>query len=116
MRTMLVMLVALMSLSLGALAQDASNTAAPTPTPAPTTGGSNGGNGTWAQNHPVRAADNKELRQDVKDGTLTKRQAAKDRRMERRMAAKNGGHLTAHQQKRLQDRINRQQARDAAHK
>lgn len=113
------LLIAVVALSAGAaLAQDQGNSAPPQPSgnSAPTTPPAGNGGGNWAQSHPVRAADNHEMHQDVKNGTLTKRQAAKDRRMERRMAAKHGGHLTAKQQKALQRRIQRQQAHDAARK
>src|ERR1700686_4159928 len=68
---------------------------------------------TWQKNHPRReqvnhrlANQNKRIHQDVKNGTLTKGQAAalhKDdhevRQEERAMASQNGGPITKSQQK-----------------
>lgn len=67
----------------------------------------------WQQNHPRReqvnnrlANQNKRIHQDVKNGTLTRSQAAalhKDdrqiRREERAMASQNGGHITKAEQR-----------------
>jgi len=75
---------------------------------------------TWQRNHPRRtqvnnrlANQNKRIHQDVKDGTLTKGQAAtlhKDdrqvRQEERDMASQNGGHITKSEQKVLNQQEN----------
>ena len=67
----------------------------------------------WQQNHPRReqvnnrlANQNRRIHQDVKNGTLTKGQAAalhKDdrqiRQEERDMASQNGGHITKSEQR-----------------
>lgn len=67
---------------------------------------------TWQKNHPRRAQvnsrlanQNRRIHNDVKDGTLSKRQAAtlhKDdrqvRQEERDMASQNGGHITRAEQ------------------
>ncbi len=77
--------------------------------------------GKWRANHPRRAQVNRRLnrqnariRQGVKSGKLTKRQARQLRRADRRIrreerhdAARNGGAIT----KRQQARINRQENR-----
>lgn len=74
---------------------------------------------TWQKNHPRRtqvnhrlANQNKRIHNDVKDGTLSKGQAAtlhKDdrqvRQEERDMASQNGGHIT----KQEQNTLNRQE-------
>jgi len=66
----------------------------------------------WQKSHPRRtevnhrlANQNRRIHNDVKDGTLTKAQAAKDhhedtqvRQEERDMASQNGGHLTKSEQ------------------
>jgi hypothetical protein len=75
---------------------------------------------TWQKNHPRReqvnhrlANQNKRIHQDVKNGTLTKGQAAalhKDdhqvRQEERDMASQNGGHITHSEQKVLNSQEN----------
>jgi hypothetical protein len=75
---------------------------------------------TWQKNHPRReqvnhrlANQNKRIHQDVKNGTLTKGQAAalhKDdhqvRQEERDMASQNGGHITHSEQKVLNGQEN----------
>ncbi len=75
---------------------------------------------TWQKNHPRRtqvngrlANQNKRIHQDVKNGTLTKGQAAalhKDdhqvRQEERDMARQNGGHITKSEQKVLNQQEN----------
>ena len=67
----------------------------------------------WQQNHPRReqvnnrlANQNRRIHQDVKNGTLTKSQAAalhkadhQIRRDERDMASQNGGHITKSEQR-----------------
>ena len=74
----------------------------------------------WQKNHPRReqvnnrlANQNKRINQDVKNGTLTKGQAAalhKDdrqvRQEERDMASQNGGHITKSEQKVLNSQEN----------
>lgn len=85
----------------------------------------------WQKNHPRRAQVNKRLnnqnkrvRQGVKNGTLTKQQAAqlhKDdhqvRQEERDMASQNGGHITKQEQKTLnqQENANSKQIFDEKH-
>jgi hypothetical protein len=68
---------------------------------------------TWQKNHPRRtqvnhrlANQNRRIHNDVKDGTLTKSQAAglhaedhQVRQEERDMASQNGGHITKSEQK-----------------
>lgn len=114
MRKILVMLVALVSFAAMAHAQDNSTPApAPAPaagTPAPAPGGNGGGK--WDKNHPRRAEVNGRLNRNTKDGDMTKGQAAKDRREERKMASKDGGHLTKADQRKLNHRVDRQKARD----
>jgi hypothetical protein len=75
---------------------------------------------TWQKNHPRRTQvnhrlnnQNKRIHQDVKDGTLSKSQAAglhKDdhqvRQEERDMASQNGGHITKGEQKVLNGQEN----------
>lgn len=75
---------------------------------------------TWEKNHPRReqvnnrlANQNKRINQDVKNGSLTKGQAAalhKDdrqvRREERDMASQNNGHITKSEQKVLNQQEN----------
>ena len=75
---------------------------------------------TWQKNHPRRtqvnsrlAKQNKRIHQDVKNGTLTKGQAAtlhKDdwqvRQEERDMASQNGSHITKSEQKVLNQQEN----------
>lgn len=75
---------------------------------------------TWQKNHPRRtqvnsrlANQNKRIHQDVKNGTLTKGQAAalhKDdhqvRQEERDMASQNGSHITTSEQKTLNQQEN----------
>ena len=75
---------------------------------------------TWQKNHPRReqvnhrlANQNARIHQDVKNGTLTKSQAAtlhKDdrqiRQEERAMASQNGGHVTKSEQKVLNQQEN----------
>jgi len=77
-------------------------------------------NTTWEQNHPRRDQVNsrlnnqdKRIHQDVKNGTLSKGQAAalhKDDRQvrheERAMASQNGGHITKSEQKVLNQQEN----------
>lgn len=74
----------------------------------------------WQQNHPRReqvnnrlANQNRRIHQDVKQGTLTKGQAAalhKDdrqiRQEERDMASQNGGHITKSEQRVLNQQEN----------
>ncbi|HXA37142.1 MAG TPA: hypothetical protein VNW26_12455 [Steroidobacteraceae bacterium] len=76
---------------------------------------------TWQKNHPRRtqvnhrlANQNKRIHQDVKDGTLSKAQAAnlhhEDRQVrqeERDMASQNGGHITKSEQKVLNSQENK---------
>jgi Spy/CpxP family protein refolding chaperone len=75
---------------------------------------------TWQQNHPRReevnnrlANQNQRIHNQVKDGDLTRKQAAqlhKDdrqvRREERMMASQNGGHITKSEQKVLNQQEN----------
>ena len=75
---------------------------------------------TWQKNHPRReqvnarlANQNARIRTEVKEGDLTKSQAAtlhKDdrqiRREERLMASQNGGHITKQEQKTLNQQEN----------
>ncbi len=75
---------------------------------------------TWQKNHPRRTQVNHRLanqdsriHQDVKDGTLTKAQAAslhhedhQVRQEERAMASQNGGHITKSEQKVLNKQEN----------
>src|ERR1700688_2172883 len=75
---------------------------------------------TWQKNHPRReqvnhrlANQNKRIHQDVRNGTLTKGQAAalhKDdhqvRQEERDMASQHGGHITGSEQKVLNSQEN----------
>lgn len=75
---------------------------------------------TWQKNHPRRTQVNHRLanqdsriHQDVKDGTLTKAQAAglhhedhQLRQEERDMASQNGGHITKSEQKVLNKQEN----------
>ncbi|MDP9014940.1 MAG: hypothetical protein M3O41_20200 [Pseudomonadota bacterium] len=75
---------------------------------------------TWQKNHPRReqvnnrlANQNKRIHQDVKDGTLSKSQAAalhnsdhQIRQEERDMASQNGGHITKSEQKVLNQQEN----------
>lgn len=74
----------------------------------------------WQQNHPRReqvnnrlANQNRRIHQDVKNGTLTKSQAAalhkndhQIRREERDMASQNGGHITKSEQRVLNSQGN----------
>jgi uncharacterized protein HemX len=74
----------------------------------------------WQQNHPRReqvnnrlANQNRRIHQDVKNGTLTKSQAAalhrNDRQIrqeERDMASQNGGHITKSEQRVLNSQEN----------
>jgi hypothetical protein len=74
----------------------------------------------WQQNHPRReqvnnrlANQNRRIHQDVKNGTLTRSQAAalhKDdrqiRQEERDMASQNGGHITKSEQRVLNSQEN----------
>jgi hypothetical protein len=76
---------------------------------------------TWQKNHPRREQvnnrlvnQNKRIHQDVKNGTLTKTQAAQlhkeDRQVrqeERAMANQNGGHITKAEQKVLNSQENK---------
>ena len=78
------------------------------------------GDTTWQKNHPRRAEVNQRLRnqnnrirQDVKDGTMTKSQAAavhrqdhQVRQEERDMASQNNGHITKPEQKVLNQQEN----------
>lgn len=75
---------------------------------------------TWQKNHPRReqvnnrlANQNKRIHNDVKNGTLTKGQAAQlhkqdhqVRQEERDMASQNGGHITKPEQKVLNQQEN----------
>ena len=75
---------------------------------------------TWQKNHPRReqvnhrlANQNRRIHQDVKNGTLTKSQAAglhhedhQVRQEERDMASQNGGHITKPEQKVLNGQEN----------
>jgi hypothetical protein len=75
---------------------------------------------TWQKNHPRReqvnnrlANQNKRIKTEVKEGDLTKAQAAslhKDdhqiRKEERLMASQNGGHITKQEQKTLNQQEN----------
>jgi hypothetical protein len=75
---------------------------------------------TWQKNHPRRTQvnsrlnnQNRRIHQDVKDGTLTKGQAAnlhhedhQIRQEERDMASQNGGHITKGEQKVLNQQEN----------
>ena len=74
----------------------------------------------WQQNHPRReqvnnrlANQNRRIHQDVKNGTLTKSQAAalhrndhQIRQEERDMASQNGGHITKSEQRVLNSQEN----------
>ena len=74
----------------------------------------------WQKNHPRRtqvnqrlANQNKRIHQDVKNGTLSKSQAAnlhhqdrQVRREERAMASQNGGHITKSEQRVLNSQEN----------
>ena len=76
---------------------------------------------TWQKNHPRRtevnsrlANQNKRIHQDVKNGTLTKGQAAtlhkqdhQVRQEERDMASQNKGHITKQEQKTLNQQLNK---------
>jgi CRISPR/Cas system-associated endoribonuclease Cas2 len=76
---------------------------------------------TWQKNHPRReqvnnrlANQNKRIKNEVKEGDLTKAQAAKlhteDRQIrkeERLMASQNGGHITKLEQKTLNQQENK---------
>jgi TolA-binding protein len=76
--------------------------------------------GQWAKNHPRReqvnsrlANQNQRINQQVKEGELTKEQAAKlhqaDRQIrqeERLMASQNGGHITKQEQRTLNQQEN----------
>jgi len=78
------------------------------------------GDTTWQKNHPRREEVNQRLRnqnnrihQDVKDGTMTRSQAAavhqQDRQVrqeERDMASQNNGHITKTEQKALNQQEN----------
>jgi hypothetical protein len=75
---------------------------------------------TWQKNHPRREQvnnrlnnQNKRIHNDVKNGTLTKSQAAslhkedhQVRQEERDMASQNGGHITKSEQKALNQQEN----------
>ena len=75
---------------------------------------------TWQRNHPRReqvnnrvATQNKRIKTEVKEGEITKAQAAtlhkddrKIRRQERLMASQNGGHITKPEQKALNQQEN----------
>jgi hypothetical protein len=75
---------------------------------------------TWQKNHPRRtqvnhrlANQDKRIHQDVKDGTMSKSQAAnvhhedhQVRQEERDMASQNGGHITKSEQKVLNGQEN----------
>jgi hypothetical protein len=75
---------------------------------------------TWQKNHPRRTQvnsrlnnQNRRIHQDVKDGTLSKGQAAalhnedhQIRQEERDMASQNGGHITKGEQKVLNQQEN----------
>jgi hypothetical protein len=75
---------------------------------------------TWQKNHPRReqvnnrlANQNKRIHNDVKNGTLTKNQAAAQhhedhqvRQEERDMASQNGGHITKSEQRVLNQQEN----------
>ena len=77
--------------------------------------------GDWAKNHPRRAQVNQRLdnqnhriNKEVKEGEITKGQAAKlhkedrqIRREERIMASQNGGHITKQEQRTLNQQENR---------
>jgi hypothetical protein len=110
------MLVALVSFAAVVRAQPApapSPAPAPapaSPSPAPAPGGNGGGN--FDKTHPRRAQVNNRLNKNVADGDMTKGQAAKDHKEERAMAKKDGGHITKGDQKKLNNRIDRQKARD----
>jgi len=76
--------------------------------------------GQWAKNHPRRDQvndrlenQNKRINQEVKEGEITKGQAAKlhrrdrqIRREERAMASQNGGHITKQEQRTLNQQEN----------
>lgn len=76
--------------------------------------------GQWAKDHPRRAQVNerlnnqdKRINKEVKEGEITKKQAAKlhkkDRQIrkeERAMASQNGGHITKQEQKTLNQQEN----------
>ncbi|HEV2976355.1 MAG TPA: hypothetical protein VG425_02085 [Casimicrobiaceae bacterium] len=80
---------------------------------------------TWQQNHPRReqvnnrlATQDARIHNQVKDGDLTKGQAARlhkdDRQIrgeERAMASQNGGHITKQEQKTLNQQENRVSAK-----
>ncbi|MCW8278409.1 hypothetical protein IMF27_24965 [Pseudomonas sp. PCH199] len=76
--------------------------------------------GQWKKDHPRRAEvnsrlanQNKRIHNEVKEGEITKAQAAnlhkedhQIRQEERSMASKNGGHITKQEQKRLNQQEN----------
>lgn len=76
--------------------------------------------GQWEKNHPRRAEvndrlanQNKRINQEVKEGEISKGQAAKlhredrqVRREERAMASQNGGHITKQEQRTLNQQEN----------
>lgn len=78
------------------------------------------GEGQWAKNHPRRDQvndrlenQNRRINQEVKEGEISKRQAAKlhreDRQIrqeERAMASQNGGHITQQEQRTLNQQEN----------
>jgi hypothetical protein len=82
--------------------------------------GTAGADTTWQKNHPRReqvnnrlANQNARIHQDVKNGTITKGQAAalhhqdhQVRQEERAMASQNGGHITKSEQKALNQQEN----------
>lgn len=85
------------------------------------TTGSFAQDGKWARKHPRRdqvndrlVNQNKRIREEVKEGDMTKTQAVqlhrRDRNIrltERKMASNNNGHLTKEEQERLNRRENR---------
>jgi hypothetical protein len=82
--------------------------------------GTAGADTTWQKNHPRReqvnnrlANQNSRIHQDVKNGTITRGQAAalhhqdhQVRQEERAMASQNGGHITKSEQKVLNQQEN----------
>lgn len=88
--------------------------------PAATPGGSAANKGEWREHHPRRAQvntrlakQNRRIHQEVKEGDMSKAQAAKlhrdDRQIrqeERDMAAQNGGHITKSERRALNQQEN----------
>ena len=116
MQKTIIVLAELFAFAVAARAQTQDNSNAPVPIAPAAGNGGQQGNGQWKKDHPRRAEVNGRMNKGVQDGDMTKGQEAKDRREERRMAAKDGGHITKADQRKLNRRINRQEKRDAKKK